>query len=84
MDKTDLQILSILRENARTPLKAIAEKVFLSSPATAARIERLEKAGIIPILPQFFGFHYPFSRNTILVAIPPFPCFFRLKLMQCS
>ncbi|MBR3300274.1 MAG: Lrp/AsnC family transcriptional regulator [Clostridia bacterium] len=47
MDKTDLQILSILRENARTPLKAIAEKVFLSSPATAARIERLEKAGII-------------------------------------
>ena len=29
------------------PLKQLAEQVFLSSPATAARIERLEKEGII-------------------------------------
>lgn len=29
------------------PLKALAEQVFLSSPATAARIEKLEKKGII-------------------------------------
>ena len=47
MDKIDLQILSLLQENARIPLKKLAEKVFLSSPATAARIERLERAGII-------------------------------------
>lgn len=47
MDNIDRKILTILQENARTPLKAIAEQVFLSSPAVSARIERLENAGYI-------------------------------------
>ena len=47
MDSIDFKILSLLQQNARMPLKAIAQSVFLSSPATAARIEHLEKAGII-------------------------------------
>lgn len=47
MDNIDRRILTILQENARTPLKVIAEKVFLSSPAVSARIERLEESGII-------------------------------------
>ncbi len=47
MDSIDMQILDMLRHNARTPLKAIAEKVFLSSPAVSTRIEHLEKQGII-------------------------------------
>ncbi len=47
MDHIDLQLISLLQENARTPLKVLAEKVFLSSPATAARLSRLEKEGII-------------------------------------
>lgn len=47
MDSIDIKILSLLQKNARMPLKQIAESVFLSSPATAARIERLEKEGII-------------------------------------
>ena len=47
MDKIDLKILSLLQQNARMPLKQIAQSVFLSSPAAAARIEHLEKAGII-------------------------------------
>lgn len=47
MDKIDRKILSILQENARTPLKFIAEQVYLSSPAVSARIERLENAGYI-------------------------------------
>ena len=38
MDQIDRRILSILRLNARTPLKAIAEQTFLSSPAVSARI----------------------------------------------
>ena len=42
MDKIDVKILSLLQENARYPLKFLAEKVFLSSPAVSARIERLE------------------------------------------
>lgn len=47
MDNIDRKILNILQENARTPLKVIAEQVFLSSPAVSARIERLENAGLI-------------------------------------
>ncbi len=47
MDSIDKQILDMLRLNARTPLKTIAEKVFLSSPAVSTRIEHLEKQGII-------------------------------------
>ena len=41
------KVLNLLRENARMPLKEIAEHVFLSSPAVSARIERLEKEGYI-------------------------------------
>ncbi len=47
MDHIDEEILMMLQKNARAPLKLIAEKVFLSSPAVAARITRLEKEGII-------------------------------------
>ena len=47
MDKIDKKILSLLQENARYPLKHLAQKVFLSSPAVSTRIERMEKAGII-------------------------------------
>ena len=47
MDQIDKQLLSMLQENARVPLKQLAEKVYLSSPAVAARINRLEKQGII-------------------------------------
>ena len=44
MDKIDKKIISLLQENARYPLKYLAQKVFLSSPAVSTRIERLEKA----------------------------------------
>ena len=47
MDHIDRQIIDMLQENARTPLKVIAERADLSSPAVSARIERLERAGII-------------------------------------
>ena len=47
MDNIDRKILTIFQSNARTPLKLIAEQVFLSSPAVSARIERLEAAGLI-------------------------------------
>ena len=48
-DRIDEQIIRTLQENARIPLKALAEKVFLSSPAVSARIERLEREGIITV-----------------------------------
>ena len=47
MDSIDLKLITLLQKNARTPLKILANQVFLSSPATAARIEKLEKEGII-------------------------------------
>ena len=62
MDHIDREILQILQANARTSLKTIAEKTFLSSPAVSARLEKLEKDGIITgyqaqIDPVKLGYH---------------------------
>lgn len=62
LDHIDYKILNILQENAVTPVKEIAEQVFLSSPAVAARIERLEKQGYITgyhaqVNPLKLGYH---------------------------
>ena len=62
LDDIDRKILKILQENARTSLKTIAEKTFLSSPAVSARIEKMEKDGIISgyhalIDPIRLGYH---------------------------
>ncbi len=61
IDETDLQILSMLRENARIPARHIAERTFLSPTAIATRIEKMEKEGVIEgyqakINPQAFGY----------------------------
>lgn len=47
MDKIDYKIIELLQQNARYPLKHLAEEVYLSTPAVSARIEKLEEAGII-------------------------------------
>ncbi len=47
MDRIDKKLLRLLQENARYSLKQLSEKVYLSSPAVAARIEKLERDGII-------------------------------------
>ena len=47
MDSVDEKIIQLLHKNARTSIKDIASQVFLSSPAVTARIDRLEKIGII-------------------------------------
>lgn len=62
LDAIDKKIISILQENARTPIKDIASAVFLSSPAVSSRIEKMEKAGVIAgyhahINYQLFGYH---------------------------
>lgn len=61
IDETDLQILSALRAEGRTPVKHIAEKTYLSPTAVAARIEKLENEGYIEgyyarLSPKAFGF----------------------------
>ena len=47
LDAIDHKILEMLLENARYSMREIAKKVFLSSTAVAARIERLERNKII-------------------------------------
>ena len=47
MDHIDRKIIDILQNNSRSPLKEIADHVFLSSPAVSARIARLESSGTI-------------------------------------
>ena len=47
MDDNDIKLISLLQDNARNTLKKLSEKIFLSSPAVAARIEKLQREGII-------------------------------------
>lgn len=62
MDDIDRKILKLLQKNARISLKTIAENTFLSSPAVSARIEKMEKDGVISgyhaqIDPLKLGYH---------------------------
>ena len=47
MDEIDLKLLRLLQKNSRTPVKTLAGEVNLSSPAVSARIDRLERQGVI-------------------------------------
>jgi Lrp/AsnC family leucine-responsive transcriptional regulator len=47
LDKVDLQILTLLARDGRSPAAQIAERVGLSRPAVADRIEKLERSGVI-------------------------------------
>lgn len=62
LDAVDRTILNILQINAKCPLKEIAEKVYLSTPAVSARIEKMEKEGYIlgyqaQVNPEALGYH---------------------------
>ena len=47
LTKLSLRCNGLLQNNARAPLKEIADHVFLSSPAVSARMARLESSGTI-------------------------------------
>jgi DNA-binding Lrp family transcriptional regulator len=47
MDEIDMHIVSLLRTNARTPLKTIAAKVELARSTVRERLVKLEEAGVI-------------------------------------
>jgi Lrp/AsnC family leucine-responsive transcriptional regulator len=47
LDRLDLEILTLLEKDGRAPAAQIAERVGLSRPAVADRIERLERDGVI-------------------------------------
>lgn len=47
MHDTDRQILSLLRDNARTPVTDIANKMRMSRATVQSRISKLEASGVI-------------------------------------
>ncbi len=47
MDSMDLQILRLLRINARLPQSEIGRRVHLTIPSVAARLRKMEERGII-------------------------------------
>lgn len=59
LDRIGLRILSVLQENARTPLSRIGDKVGLSAPAVAERMRKMEEAGIIK------GYHARIDPETV-------------------
>lgn len=73
LDEVDRVILDVLQENAKTPLKEIATQVYLSTPAVSARIEKMEKEGIITgyraqVNPEALGYHI---KALINLEVPP-------------
>lgn len=47
LDETDMEILTLLGENARRPFSDIGEVIDLSGPAVSDRVTRLREAGVI-------------------------------------
>jgi Lrp/AsnC family leucine-responsive transcriptional regulator len=47
LDALDAAILRVLAEDARTPMRELAQRVGLSAPSTTERVRRLEAAGVI-------------------------------------
>ena len=68
IDEIDRKIMNLLQEDARMPIKEIAEHVFLSSPAVSTRISNLEKHGIIT------GYHAVLSPMALGYYIKSFIC----------
>src|SRR5690242_17407269 len=47
LDALDAAILRVLAEDARTPMRELAQRVGLSAPSATERVRRLETAGVI-------------------------------------
>jgi Lrp/AsnC family transcriptional regulator, leucine-responsive regulatory protein len=47
LDQTDLEIIELLRQDARRTIADVAERVALSAPAVKRRVDRLERERVI-------------------------------------
>lgn len=63
LDETDLEIISLLLEDARRPYNDIADRVDVSAPTVSDRIERLEQLGVIQ------GFTVDLDRSSVVDGI---------------
>lgn len=66
LDAVDSKILYLLQKNARISLKELAGEVFLTSPAVSARIDKLERRGIIQ------GYHAQICPEAFMLQIKAF------------
>ena len=66
LDAIDEKIIELLQENARITIKDIAAQVYLSSPAVTARIERLERQGVL------IGYHASVNPETLGYRVKAF------------
>jgi len=66
LDETDVEILSLLTEDARRPFSEIGEAVGLSGPAVSDRVTRLREAGVIE------GFTVDVNREHVRGGVPVF------------
>ncbi|WP_135821957.1 AsnC family transcriptional regulator [Halostella litorea] len=66
LDETDMEILSLLAEDARRPFSSIGEAVGLSGPAVSDRVTRLEETGVIN------GFTVNVDRGQLRAGVPVF------------
>lgn len=72
IDDTDRQLLALLRENARAPVAELSRRLGLARTTVQARIERMEKAGVIAgyTLREGAGLRPPLQA-TVLISIEP-------------
>ena len=66
LDETDMEILSLLAEDARRPFSSIGEAVGLSGPAVSDRVTRLQEVGVLD------GFTVEVNRAQLRAGVPVF------------
>jgi len=66
LDETDLEILSMLADDARRPFSDIGDDVGLSGPAVSDRVDRLQEAGVIT------DFTIDVDRSQLRAGVPVF------------
>jgi DNA-binding Lrp family transcriptional regulator len=73
LDETDHSLLRYLRRNARTPSAELARRLKLSRSTVQARLERLERAGVIAgyTIAMGQGVDAAVIRATVLVQVEP-------------
>jgi DNA-binding Lrp family transcriptional regulator len=71
LDETDIRILALLAEDARSSFRAIGDEVDLSGPAVSDRVQRLHEAGIIERFTIDVNREHLRSGTPILVRFAP-------------
>lgn len=71
-DETDQALLSLLAQNARTPVATLARRLGLARTTVQARLDRLESRGVIAGYTLKLGQSArPSIRATVLISLDP-------------